>query len=463
MFIFYDFETSSRELLGQVLTYSFFLVSKEYDILDELSGQVRLNRTQIPEIEAILTNRINIDHLQANGQAEYEAAADIFHFLDRIIKKYGSASLVGYNSNQFDLGFLRNLCISYGLNPYFSGKLHNLDLLHYAQSVAFHSPDMFPWVNTETETSSYYSFKLEDLSHGFGLLDGAQTHDARDDVLLTIRLAQVFEQLATEPLHAFQAVSFPSTKDSQLSLQIYQYKTRHYASPGETPEKWSVNTVTPLCKVGKATLMVQLDKLKVAFEETASPSVETLTSCLRYINPNKHFFQCEAIPHTDYEHWAPIAEKVADNRFFKLLLENPSHYFELIKKEWDIAYQIHELGFDRIDTLKMHVSELIKNPGSYPDTLKRLLETRKNQKDNYLLQLYNRAYLNTHPNPDPNYLKRYMEPRYILGSLQKDPETFEAFPDMKARLDTLLSSDTVQEQDLEILKALQRYYNNVPL
>lgn len=463
MFIFYDFETSSRELLGQILTYSFFLVSDNYDILDELSGQIRLNRTQIPEIEAILTNRINIDHLQANGQAEYEAAADIFHFLDRIVKKHGSASLVGYNSNQFDLGFLRNLCINYGLNPYFSGKLHNLDLLHYAQSVAFHSPDMFPWVKTETERSSYYSFRLEDLSHGFSLLDGAQTHDARDDVLLTIRLAQVLEQLSDVPLHQFKAVSFPTQKDSQLPLTIYQYKTRHYASPGEAPSKWAIQTVTPLCKVGKATLLVHLDKLKAAFEESNDPSVETLTSCLRYVNPNKHYFQCDAMPQTDYEDWAPIAEEVSQNSFFKTLLQNPNHYFDLIKKDWDIAYQIHELGFDRIDTLKAHVSTLIKNPASYPDTLKHLLNTRKTQKDNYLLQLYNRAYLNTHPDPDPAYLKRYMEPRYISGTLNRDPDSFEPFPDMKARLKERLESDSLPEQDLDILTALYKYYDSITL
>lgn len=463
MFIFYDFETSSRELLGQILTYSFFLVSENYDILDELSGQIRLNRTQIPEIEAILTNRINIDHLQANGQAEYEAAADIYHFLDRIIKKYGSAALVGYNSNQFDLGFLRNLCITYGLNPYFSGKLHNLDLLHYAQSVAFNSPDMFPWVKAESERSSYYSFKLEDLSHGFSLLEGAQTHDARDDVLLTIRLAQVLEQLSDVPLHQFKAVSFPSNKDSQLPLSIYQYKARHYAQDGTTPEKWIINTVTPLCKVGKATLVVQLDKLNDVFEQSNEPSVDELMKCLRYINPNKHFFQCDIIPHTDYEQWAPLAEKVAQHGFFKTLLENPNHYFDLIKKDWDIAYQIHELGFERIDTLKRHVSELIKTPSSYPDTLKQLVASRKNQKDNYLLQLYNRAYLNTHPNPDPNYLKRYMEPRYITGALHKDPETFEPFPKMAARLNEMLNSDTLPENDLEILKSLQRYYDSVSI
>jgi hypothetical protein len=282
-------------------------------------------------------------------------------------------------------------------------------------------------------------------------------------VLLTIKLAQVLEQLSDVPLHQFQAVSFPSSKDTQLPLAIYQAKTRHYASVDETPDKWAVQTVTPLCKIGKATLLVQLDKLKVAFEESDEPSVETLTSCLRYINPNKQFFQCERAPQADYEQWAPLAEKVASNGFFKTLLQNPNHYFELIKKEWDIAYQIHELGFDRIDVLKRHVSSLIKNPDSYPATLKHLLDTRKNQKDNYLLQLYNRAYLNTHPNPDPAYLKRYMEPRYITGSLHRDKDSFEDFPSMKKRLKDMLNSDSLQEQDLDILQPLERYYDSITI
>ena len=106
MFIFYDFETSTRDLLGQVLTYTFFLVDTDYTILEELSGAIRLNRTQIPEAGALLTNRINLDHLQKSGMAEYEAAADIYFFLNGIIDKHKQATLVGFNSNQFDLSFL---------------------------------------------------------------------------------------------------------------------------------------------------------------------------------------------------------------------------------------------------------------------------------------------------------------------------------------------------------------------
>ena len=133
MFLFYDFETSSRELLGQIISYAFVLTDSHLEPLDTLTGTIKLNKTQCPEVGAILTNKININDLQKKGQPEYEAAEQVFNFISTIIASYGQITLVGFNSNNFDLGFLRNLLVRYGFNPYFSGKLKNLDILHWIQ------------------------------------------------------------------------------------------------------------------------------------------------------------------------------------------------------------------------------------------------------------------------------------------------------------------------------------------
>ena len=123
MFLFYDFETSSREFLGQIISYAFVLTDTNYEPLDSLTGKIKLNRTQCPEVKAILTNKINVLDLQKTGTPEYEAAQNIFNFFSNLIKTYNQITLIGFNSNNFDLSFLRNILVRYGFNPYFNGKL----------------------------------------------------------------------------------------------------------------------------------------------------------------------------------------------------------------------------------------------------------------------------------------------------------------------------------------------------
>ena len=84
MYIFYDFETSSRELIGQVLSYAFVVTDANLHPIAECEGLIRLNRIQLPEIDAILINRIDVMDLQQKGETEYDAALKIYHFLSHI-------------------------------------------------------------------------------------------------------------------------------------------------------------------------------------------------------------------------------------------------------------------------------------------------------------------------------------------------------------------------------------------
>ncbi len=460
MYIFYDFETSSRDLLGQILTYSFFLVDPEYAISEELSGSIRLNRTQIPEAGALLTNRINLDYLQATGMAEYEAAAEIYFFLNGVIAKHKQATLVGYNSNQFDLSFLRNLLIRHGLNPYFGGKLKNLDLLHYCQHIAFTNSHDFPWVRVEGKNSTYYSFKLEDLTSAFNILDGPQSHDAREDVLLSIKLTRFLEVTFNLALKDFVPIQFPSNPEFQGEYEIFQQKDRHFAKENEELQPYTVHTFIKLCLLGKSSLMVNLDRFQ-AILDAGDTSDEALLGCLRYINPNKSFFILDPITAESYSHYEDSARQVYTHDFFTSILKNSNHYFDLIKKEQDIEYQIHELGFERIDTLKRYINTLIQDPSSYEASLKELLATRKEPKDNYLIQLFNRVYLNTHPNPRPDYLSRYMTPRYTDGSMTKHKDDFLPFPEQVKQVKAMLMDVDRSDSDLEILGSLLRYYESI--
>jgi hypothetical protein len=458
--IFYDFETSSREPLGQILSYAFIVVNAHYDVVDELTGLIRVNRTQIPDVDAILTNKLNIDDLNAHGRFDIETAGLIYSFLDKTIQNHGTCTLAGFNSNRFDLTFLRNLLIGYGYNPYFKGKLHNKDVLHFAQFLAFQHPDQFPWIRTEKENTHYYSFKLEDLTTTLGLLTDAQTHNARDDVILTIQLVRSLEQQFQASFMQFEPTQLVHNEIFQGSLEIGKQKVRHYAEGDTLLEKFVYRYFVKVGVLGKAYLIIDLSQFETlqSQEEKEGWDETSKLSCVRYINPNKAFFIFEPLLEEERAFYLPLAESVLSDPYFQDFQKTPALYFERAKKDWDISYQIHELGFERIDVLRGLIQALIDDPNTYDETLKRLIPKQKNSvKDRYLLQLYNRAYLNHHPSPNPAYLAKYMGPRYETGSLLRDKTQFTSIKESYDRLEQLLNEQTLSEQDILNLEALKRY------
>lgn len=460
MFIFYDFETSSRDLLGQILNYAFVITDAKLTPISELSGYIRLNRTQLPEPEAILVNQLDLNWLQKNGENEWEAADSIFNFLQAAISNYGNCCLAGFNSNSFDLGFLRNLLISYGFNPYFEGKLSNKDLLHFSYHLAFQNPETFPWVRIHDDEKSYYSFKLEDLASEFGLLDSAQTHDAKDDVLLTIALTKMLEVTFKSSFADFQPFQIHLSQDSQLPFSIGQVKQRHFARNGEPIMPFKTNPYLVLARDKKMALCINLDIYSTLSKDGHVLTPEQKLSCIQYVNENKHFFILNPLPHQHSAIFDSLAEDIFRDSFFLNFSKHPALYFDAIKKPWDIAYQIHELGFDHIPKLRGHILNLIQNPESYSSTLQTLLQTRRTPKDTYLIQLYNRAYLNIHPNPDSTLFKRYLEARYVTGSLLKSPDQLIGIKTRLEFIESTLNSDTTPDSSIGLLLSLKHYTLN---
>src|SRR5690606_21219997 len=105
----------------------------------------------------------------------------------------------------------------------------------------------------------------------------------------------------------------------------------------------------------------------------------------------------------------------------ELLTITIASYFET-PLNWDIAYQLHAMGFKRIDTLRHHVRQLVNTPDNHIATVQALWKNRKDQKDHYLIQLLNRAYLVIHPAPEKTYLQRYYHARYVTGQMYRNPE-----------------------------------------
>lgn len=446
MFIFYDFETSSRELLGQILSYSFIVTDDRYRIIDECNGLIKVKRTELPEIGAIETNYLKISDLEKNGLYEYEAAERIYKFLLKQITTHHMCYLIGYNSNQFDLGFLRNLLIRYGLNPYFSGKLINLDLLHWMQHLAFTQESKFPWTLNDSSETPYYSFKLEDLSNQFNLLDTPQTHQAKDDVLLCIELVKTCETEFSTSLAEFNPIQFPSTP-------LLKQKVRDYSNP---PKHFTYTYWTPLIDAKKTKLLVNITAYQDLLQNNASPTEEDYLKTLKYLNLNKHFFVTEPCDSNESSLLELALEDIRQNPFFKSITLD--RYFETTKKPWDIDYQIHNLGFDRIETLRHEITTFFQSPENYLPQLNRLLKHRISEKDNYLIQLFNRVYLNFHSNPNPAYLMKYLEPRYITGTMLRNQDNFTSLDDYEKTLTAKLQNPEITPEKKEALTELNHVF-----
>ena len=436
MFVFYDFETSSKEPFGQILNYYFVLTDASWNFYQELEGFVQLNSIQLPDIDAILTTKIDLAWLQKNGELEAIAAQRIHTFLTAILAQYNTVTLVGFNSNAFDLNFLRGLLLRYGYNPYL--KFKNKDVLHFLYHVAFLYEDAFPWVKKINQEHSYYSFSLEEMAKAFGILQDQQSHTAKEDVLVLISLVQYIEHFFKLSFSSF--IPFQISDEENLIRHLGRQKCR------SDEFKWQYRSWAALAPHSGLWVCLQ------AF--TAAAHTNDYLSCIYYKNPNKSFFILE--PNHDAEDLLTY-HKILDTPLFIEFSKNPYRYFEMTKKNWDIEYQIHELGFNRLDLLLPFIQELYVKPDLWETRMLQLLKTYQNSgniQDKYLLQLYNRSYLNI--TNTYSQATTYIKNRYVLGLLHKDPNDFQPFHLAFSRVSAL----SKQKDCPAFIHALFHYYQS---
>lgn len=194
--VFYDLETTDKNCVGQIINYSFILVDEALKPVDELSELVYISRLQLPDSGAILANRTDVLEHQKRAQFnEYEAMHRIDAFLRKCIDRSGGAlAFVGYNSARFDLQYLRTSLIRNGLDPYYGKSLHYRDLLHVVQKAYLSSSDFRELIRRERGEEKKLSLSLQTTARALGLLSGAQAHESREDVLLTIDVAATIKE-----------------------------------------------------------------------------------------------------------------------------------------------------------------------------------------------------------------------------------------------------------------------------
>lgn len=188
--VFFDLETSDRHPIGQILNFCFVALDDRWQEHASLSGDVRLSCLELPRAEALLANRIDVlKHQAAAAFSESEAMRAIAEFFEGLLNEQaGSIVLIGYNSSRFDVPFLRTSLIRNGINPYFGGRVVYRDLLHAVRCASCRRAD-FPQPR-HAERADTLCLTLERVAQELGLLDGAQQHDSRFDVDLTIKLAR---------------------------------------------------------------------------------------------------------------------------------------------------------------------------------------------------------------------------------------------------------------------------------
>lgn len=438
--IFFDLETSSQHFIGQILNYTFIAVDREYQIISSLSNEIKIKRLELPEVGAILANRINVlDHQKNTTETEWEAAKAIREYIDSICYEFKQQQiqLIGYNSARFDLPFLRTAMIRNGVNPYFSRNLENLDLFHVVKYLSVTDKD-FPRLNHPDKDQGRLSLKLETLTKAFGLLEGKQTHNSFDDVKLTIDFAQFLEKEFNIDLSNFSAYQKDPTIKAGSALKILKpnYDLNYDAL-------YVSELAVLLYEDYRSSLWLNISKLK-----GDSP------------NPVSYINRKNGIIITTKKGLTREEEAEALEYYPKYKDVTLNDIFE--KSTCDIELDIYRLDFDQIDYLHSKIWEEqydlnLSKPAK--DTKVLLTRYKLNQMDDRLLKdnsIYKKfkAYVNYRYGGNLQLWKQVPD---NLAEEKKKNAYFSTFEKLLNDIENA-KKDYVSEEDRELILALEKFY-----
>lgn len=343
--IFYDLETSDKNPIGQILNYCFIMVDDHFTAVSELSGIISISRLQLPDSGAILANRIDVIEHQAQAEdTEPVAMGKIVNFISSCIEQAkGAVSLIGYNSSRFDLNYLRTSLIRNGYNPYFGGKLPGRDLLHAVQKAYLTYEPFRSAIREQRGDEPRLSLSLQTVSQALGLLSGAQAHESREDVLLTIKLAAWLKQNAQIDVTTFEAYEGLKLHSTARSGSVYLMSEPEYDL--FEGSYLSLRPVTLLDSDRKSALWVDLQR----YSEQPAPSA------LLWRTATKHAFFTSGQAKDDS--YLKGLARGAIEQFKGVSLSN---YFK--RSTCDIEMDIYRLDFDGVDALREAIQSNSKGP-----------------------------------------------------------------------------------------------------
>ena len=273
--IFFDLETTSLHRVGQILNFCFICVDKNWKELGSIKGEIQISRLELPDPMAIIST--GIDVIEQNKRAtlsETQAMKAIDQFLNTW-NKASVTALSGFNSEDFDIPYLRTSFLRSGVYPYaHPPSLDVMLLARYCLSQQTNLREKYhQYLITSTGSEKpKFSVRLEHLAHFFKLLDRPQAHESEDDVRVTIALAKKFEQEFNTSIFSFEPY--------QLYQQHNAPKGTPHAlvRPAKSFSAPTSETVAVLLRVeGKASYWVELEafqkwkKLSLDEQKTKMP------------------------------------------------------------------------------------------------------------------------------------------------------------------------------------------------
>lgn len=443
--VFYDLETTSKNQIGQILNYSFICIDDDFKVVAELSGLVKISRLQLPEPGAILANRTDVlEHQQLAKDSEREAMKKIESFLNACIHQArGAVTFIGYNSSRFDLLYLRTSFIRNGINPYFGGKLSTRDLLHVVQKAYLSSEKFRELVKKQCvgNENKRLSLSLQTVSHALDLLHGVQAHESREDVLLTIKLAEWLKRECGLDARTYEPYEGLRLHSTARTGSVYEVEEPEYDLTEPLYYKR-----TPMCLLdenGKGSLWINLERY------AEEPSARSIV----WRQVMKHPFFTTGAAHQERD-MQQVARK-ALGQFQKVTLRN---YFE--RSSCDIEMDIYRIDFD---ALAMY-SRAIESGR------KELLAECQNPEAKVLWVRYRLANAEsgaTEPKVQ-ELLRQYAAHRYggklqLVKTIRNPTDTDNYHPKLQDLMSELLRSREVavalgRNDDVKLLDSLEGFY-----
>ena len=186
-YLFYDLETSGlNKCFDQVLQFAAIRTDEQFNEIDRQQIFVRLNPDMVLAPGALITHRIALTTLQ-QGEPEFAALQAIHQQLNQP----GTISL-GYNSLGFDDEFLRFSFYRNLLTPYthqYANNCKRMDIYPMMVMYYLYKPEVLAWPKIQGKIS----MRLEAINQVNQLAEGA-AHDAMVDVEVTLALARKLRQ-----------------------------------------------------------------------------------------------------------------------------------------------------------------------------------------------------------------------------------------------------------------------------
>ena len=209
-FVFYDFETSSsNKYWGQIIQIGAMLTNDNLEELDRFDVRCRLSPGIIPEAMALIVNKSSPKMLKNSNLSHYEM---IRQFVG-ILKKWGMATYIGFNSIEFDEEFLRCTLFQTLEYPYITSTNGNTrgDVLSLARAANLYYPNTLKNSINEKGNAVY---KLDKMAPLNGIEHG-NAHSAIGDVIATVGVAKLIVKNAPNVWEASKL-----TMDKNQSLEL---------------------------------------------------------------------------------------------------------------------------------------------------------------------------------------------------------------------------------------------------